>query len=122
MDKKLLPVCVLKLLEDYSDEAHPLTKNDIIQLLNKYYDLEIARKAVGSVLQNLSDLGYDICNQKSYYLNERQFTKSELSFLINSILAANILTKNQAKDILKKVLSKESTYMKRNFTFIHNIG
>ena len=99
MDKKLLPVCVLKLLEDYSDEAHPLTKNDIIQLLNKYYDLEIARKAVGSVLQNLSDLGYDICNQKSYYIN-----------------------KESSKGYLKKVLSKESTYMKRNFTFIHNIG
>lgn len=80
MDKKLLPVCILKLFEDYSNEAHLLTKNDIKQLLNKYYDLEIARKAVGSALQSLSDFGYDICNQKGYYLNKRQFTKSELSF------------------------------------------
>lgn len=122
MDKKLLLVCVLKVPEDYSDEAHPLTQNDIIQLLNKYYDLEIAKKAVESVLQSLSDLGYDICNQKGYRLNERQFTKSELSFLINIILMANILTKKQAKDIIKKVLSKESTYMERSFTYIHNIG
>ena len=43
MNKKMLPVCVLKILEEYSDASHPLQQKDIIRLLEENYQLEIGR-------------------------------------------------------------------------------
>ena len=84
MNKKMLPVCVLKILEEYSDVSHLLHQRDIIRLLEENYQLVIARKALGNVLHELEELDYDIRYQNGFFLEERQFTKSELHFLIDS--------------------------------------
>ena len=62
----MLPVCVLKILEEYSDASHPLQQKDIIRLLEENYQLEIARKALGNVLRELEELDYDICYKNGY--------------------------------------------------------
>ena len=122
MNKKMLPVCVLKILEEYSDASHPLQQKDIIRLLEENYQLEIARKALGNVLRELEELDYDICYKNGYYLDERQFTKSELHFLIDSVLADTTMTRLQNRELLEKLLGKESAYVKRGFTHVHTVS
>lgn len=118
----MLPVCVLQVLETYSDIAHPLTQQRLIKILEEQHQLSIGRKALGNVLAELQDCGYDISYRQGYYLDERQFTKSELSFLIDSVLADTTMTQSQAKQLLEKLLAKESAYTKRSFYHVHNVS
>ena len=122
MNKKMLPVCVLKILEEYSDFSHPLHQRDIIRLLEENYQLVIARKALGNVLHELEELDYDIRYQNGFYLEERQFTKSELHFLIDSILSDGTLTARQMREMMEKLLVKESAHMRRSFTHVHTVS
>ena len=101
MNKKMLPICTLKILERFSDEKHPLMQKDIIALLKKYYDLEIERKALSRMLNELMEMDYDIIYQNGYYLGEREFSNSELNFLIDSILSSSTLTPSQADSMIK---------------------
>lgn len=117
----MLPVCTLKILEMYSDKNHPLKQKDIIRLLKDNYNLVIERKALGRIISDLQKLDYDICYHKGYYLEERYFTRSELDFLIDSILASTSLTDKLAASLVKKLISKESNYQKRKYTHLYNI-
>ncbi len=122
MNKKMLPIYTLKILEQFSDEKHPLLQKDIIRLLEEQYGLVIERKAVGKILNELQDLDYDICYDNGYYLYERSFSKSELHFLTDCVLSSVTLTVKQAKSLLKKLTAKESNYHKRQFRHIHNVS
>ena len=122
MNKKMLPICTLKILERFSDEKHPLMQKDIIAFLKKYYDLEIERKALSRMLNELMEMDYDIIYQNGYYLGEREFSNSELNFLIDSILSSSTLTPSQADSMIKKLIDKESNYQKRKYTHIHNVS
>ena len=113
----MLPVCTLKILEMYSDKNHPLKQKDIIRLLKDNYNLVIERKALGRIISDLQELDYDICYHKGYYLEERYFTRSELDFLIDSILASTSLTDKLAASLVKKLISKESNYQKRKYNY-----
>lgn len=117
----MLTVCVLKILEEYSDFSHPLHQKDIMRLLEENYQLVIARKALGNVLHELEELDYDIRYQNGCYLEERQFTKSELHFLVDSVLSDTAMTAQQMQEVMGKLLVKESTHMRRSFSHIHMI-
>lgn len=122
MNKKMLPICVLRILEDYSDEAHPLMQKDIIYYLDKDYNLSIERKAVGNIIRELEEFAYDICYHNGYYLAERTFSKSELHFLVDRILSDTILTEQQASALLQKLIGAESCYTKSAFHHLHNVS
>ena len=44
--KKLALIRIAQILHDYSDEKHPLSQEDIVRLLERDYNLTVARKAV----------------------------------------------------------------------------
>ena len=55
--KKAIALCVLKILEEYSDYDHPLTQADIIGRLESEYGVDAARNAVGRNISLLSETG-----------------------------------------------------------------
>lgn len=57
--QKLKLLYLLKMLEEYSDEEHPLTTAEIIQRLEKQ-GISCERKTVYSDVACLVDFGYDI--------------------------------------------------------------
>lgn len=52
--KKFLLLNILMILHQYTDENHRLSQKNIIDILQKEYDMKVDRK---SVMRNLIDLG-----------------------------------------------------------------
>ena len=84
--RSALPLCILQVLKDYSDEEHPLNSGAIIQKLEADYGLSAARNAVGRNLSLLCELGWDIStyeeNGRGAYLRTRELSDIELRILI----------------------------------------
>ena len=59
-NKKSSTILILKVLQEYSDEDHYLTHQDIINHIKRDYGLEFERKSVASSIALLQELGYDI--------------------------------------------------------------
>ena len=108
MSKKMLPIYVLEVLKKYSDMNHQLRQKDIICFISSDYNEYFERKAISRCIKELIDLDYDIAYEKGYYLDNRTFDKSELSFLIDVILNCHTLSKKQARDLINKFLIDES--------------
>ena len=69
--KKLALLRILEILQKNTDEAHPLTHNEIAAMLLSEYGIEIERKAVGRNISLLLEADYDIVTTKrGVYLNE----------------------------------------------------
>ncbi len=59
-NKKASIILVLKILEEYSDESHYLTHQDIINHIRQIYGMELERKSIASSIAILEELDYDI--------------------------------------------------------------
>lgn len=65
--KKMLILLILKILEEYSDEDHHLTQQEIIKLLKLNYDMDCDRRSVKSNILSLKEMGYDIDMTSGYF-------------------------------------------------------
>ena len=50
-DSRMSAIAILYILKEYSDEAHPLSSNACIPLLEQVYDIKINR---GTILESTS--------------------------------------------------------------------
>ena len=64
-EKKLALLRILEILQRNTDGAHPLTHNEIAEILLKEYGIEIERKAVGRNISLLLEADYDIVTPPS---------------------------------------------------------
>ena len=58
--KKMLIMNILEILRRYTDSEHTLSQKDILEILEKEYEMKAERKAVRRNIQNLIDMGYEI--------------------------------------------------------------
>ena len=58
--KKLLIMNILDILKRYTDEDHRLSQKEIVEILDREYDMKVERKAVKRNLLNLIDYGYHV--------------------------------------------------------------
>ena len=63
--KKLLIMNILDILKRYTDEDHRLSQKDIIDILEKEYDMEAERKSIRTNIANLIDFGFEIEHSES---------------------------------------------------------
>ena len=70
--KKALSLCILRVLEQHANEAHPLSTRHIIEYLKEDFGMIAERKAVGRNLLLLAEMGFSLStyqeNGKGYYL------------------------------------------------------
>lgn len=119
-NKKLSILYILKILQEYSDEKHLLTQQDIVKKLYSIYGLECERKSIGASLDSLEDFGYDIIKtNKGCYLGAREFEPSEISFLVDAIFSSKTLNSRQAKDLADKLSQFLSNYEKKKYKYIY---
>lgn len=119
--KKLFILRILQILENYSDFDHPLTQNEIISYMEKNYDTICERKAIGRNISYLKEAGYDIesVGRNGVYLNSRKFENSELTLLIDSVLASKHIDKKHSEDLIKKLIQEGGKYFKDTTNFIY---
>lgn len=132
--KKAIMICILRILEEYSDAEHTLSQEEIKALLESEYSLKVDRKAVKRNLSDLIDLGYnisfaqdkkrkilnkqtgeyedsDICSD--YYI-EREFDDSELLLLLDSVIFSPHIPGLHRKELIEKIEKLSSKYFKNS--------
>ncbi len=122
--KKLLIMNILDILKKYSDENHRLSQQQILEILERVYNIKADRKAIKRNLMALMDYGYEIEFSESvrvkkngeeetihsnWYL-KREFEDSELRLLIDSLLFSKHIPHNQCRELIKKLKGLSSIY------------
>ena len=104
---------ILKLLEEKSDENHPVSTQQIIDYLDQQ-QIRAERKTVYSDIHTLEEFGYEIAARKGkesgYYLKSRRFETAELKLLVDAVLASKFITAQKTKQLIKKLTDLSSIY------------
>jgi len=139
LKRKKLSFAILDILRQYTDENHKLSQNDIIELLEKDYDMKADRKSVKRNITTLLEMGYPIEfketlrmypnkdgeMEESYILSdfylEREFTDSEIRLLIDSLLFSKHIPYSQCKELVGKLEGLSNRYFKSRVRFISTL-
>lgn len=107
-------LCVLKILEQYSDEAHPLTLQQIAALLREQYRMNAHRTTLTKDIAELVSYGVDIVKQQStqnrYFIGNRVFEIPELRLLIDAIHSSKCLTPRKSAELIDKLTTLASVH------------
>ena len=108
-------------MEEYTDENHYLTQQEILDKIYQNYDIELERKSVGSSLSLLEELDYDIAKgpRGGFALLSRTFDETEATYIIDALFSSKSIDSRQAKKISEEVSSCFSRYQKKDFSYIY---
>ena len=129
-NKKLALLRILHILEKYSDEAHPLTQDDIVNHLEKNYGIELERKAVARQLSLLKE-AYDYPDspiviesdrRKGTYIKERGFEDAELRMLIDGVLSSKYITAGHSRRLIEKLCGLSNKYFRSHVKNIYSVN
>lgn len=126
---KFRPLYLLRVLEEYTDENHPLTTNELVELLQEKYGFTTHRTTIPADIKLLTEYGYDIITVKSsqnkYYIGSRRFELPELKLLIDAVQSSKFITAKKSKVLVEKLTSLASVHqaetLNRNIFFDKNI-
>ena len=112
-EQKLKILYLLKILNEHSDEEHPLTIKEIQSVLENY-GITAERKSLYDDIAELRNFGVNIETIKSrsfsYYIADREFQLPELKLLVDSVQCAKFLTPKKTNELIKKIESLTSIY------------
>ena len=120
--KKALPFLILNILSELTDNDHYCSQKDLVAHLERRYDLTVDRKAVGSNIDLLISLGYDIDQDKykgGYRLLSRDFDPTEVRFMVDALFSSKSISGKQAKALAEKLTSKLSKYEQKDYSYIY---
>lgn len=105
--QKLKLLVLARLFEDETDEGHPITANELIDLLERQ-GISSNRKTLYDDIHLLEDFGMDIVAIRQgrgtcYYLASRDFELPELKLLADSVSASRFITEKKSRTLLKKL-------------------
>ena len=133
--KKMLIMNILDILKRYTDEDHRLSQKEIMDILEREYDMKVERKAVKRNLLNLIDYGYHVEYSESVRINkkgeeeivytdwylERDFSDAELRLLIDSLLFSRHIPYSQCKTLIEKLEKLSNRYFKSRVKHIQTL-
>lgn len=105
-NQKLKLLYLKQLLEQQSDEAHPLSTQQIIDHLASH-GIKAERKSIYDDIACLQQFGMDICTLRGrsggFFLASRDFELPELKLLVDAVLASKFLTTRKSMDLISKL-------------------
>jgi len=119
-NKKSALYYIYKILEEFSDQDHLLTNNDIIEYLENDYEIFLERKAVSNNIALLEEVGFDIFRgeQGGVCLLSRKFDESEIKFIVDAIFSSREISGKQAKALADKVSDCLSKYQRKSYDYL----
>lgn len=105
--QKLKPLYIMNYLLQNSDEAHPVTVQQIIHFLDTQ-GISAERKSIYSDIEALRVFGLDIIQSQSgrfagYYVASRSFELPELKLLVDSVQSSKFITHKKTASLIKKI-------------------
>ena len=142
---KKLSFAILDILRQYTDSnpEHRLNQNDIIEILERDYDIKADRKSVKRNLTSLWEMGYlveweetrrmypnkegemeESFIQHDFYRDrdpEKDFDDSELRLLIDSLLFSKHVPYSQCRKLVGKLKGLSNNWFKSRIRFISKL-
>lgn len=104
--QKLKLLYLKEFLEDYSDENHPVTMQQILDYLSSH-DIAAERKAIYNDMACLQEFGVDILYKPGrgggYYVASREFELPELKLLVDAVQSSRFLTTKKSMQLISKL-------------------
>jgi len=104
---------MLKLLYENTDEANPLSTNQIIDSLAKK-GINAHRKTIAADIKLLEEFGIDVITIKStqnkYFIGNRKFELPEIKLLIDAVESSKFITPQKSEELIKKLSELVSKY------------
>lgn len=120
--KKTLIMRIYQILDEYSDEEHPLTQQNIIDILERDYDIPCERKAVGRNVSYLKEMGFDIeSTANGTYLASRKLENAELRLLIDSVLASRNVNSTHSEQLINKLIALGGRNFKSHVKHVYSV-
>ena len=112
--QKLKLLYVMRYLLRSSDEAHPVTVQQIIDFLSGE-GIPAERKSIYDDVEALRRFGLDILQvkigrQSGYYVGSREFELPELKLLVDSVQSSKFITHKKTLSLIRKIESLASVY------------
>lgn len=101
---------LLRYLREYTDEEHPVTTNDLVELYAKE-GYSGNRKTVKDDIDELNKQGFDVAESKgcgngnvtSYCYVGRDFDIPEIQMLLNAVASARFISESRSNDLIRKL-------------------
>lgn len=111
-DTRLRILYLYQMLLVNSDEEHPLSTRQIIDMMYKEHGIHMHRTTVPSDIALLKAAGIEVMSERrqswNYYLSDRTFSLPELKILIDAVSSSKFITEKKSKDLVKKLISLTS--------------
>ncbi len=143
--KTLTPLLMLRILEEYSDEKHPLTREDIERILDEEYGITLERKAFFRHMKSIgaredddlhpdderiADIRRVVIESKDpdkkpcagFYLTDRTFNELELRVIIDALSGSPHLSQWETEDLVARLASLGSRHFKSKMKAYQFIG
>ena len=110
--RKLL--VLLRLLEQQSDEAHPLSLGRLIDGLAQA-GISAERKSLYDDMEALRLQGVDVqCSRRQgYYIGQREFQLPELKLLVDAVQSSRFITEKKSRELISKLEGLTSVHQAR---------
>ena len=107
VNQKMKLLYLLKILSENTDEAHPLSTQELIARLSSY-GIPAERKSIYDDIECLNNFGYDIVYVKAhkgggYYMAGREFELAELKLLVDAVQSSRFITTRKSRSLIKKL-------------------
>ena len=105
--QKLKLLYLIKMLEENTDENHPMSTPDIIRYLEGK-GIHAERKSIYNDMECLTEFGYDVVQVQSrlgggYYLGSREFELPELKLLVDAVQSSRFITSKKSRELIRKL-------------------
>ena len=128
-DGKIRLLRMLELLQNESDEQHPISTPDAIRILKERWGLDAYRITVQRDVEALVAAGYDVrtihARQNRYYMATRTFAPAELKLLTDAVASSKFITASKSKALTEKIATltnvQQAAELNRNIAIADRI-
>ena len=108
--QKIKLLKLIEILQQESDEQHPLRATEICTRLLSL-GITCDRRTLTKDVTLLNEQGFDVAttmvgHEKCYYIEDRSFSISELKILIDAVQASNFITEEKTAKMVEKIAGR----------------
>ena len=143
--KNMAPLLMLRILEERSDENHPLTRDEIERILDEEYGITLERKAffrhmrsigarededLDADEERIADIRRVVTETKDddgrpcagFYFSDHKFTELELRVIIDALAGSPYLSQKETKELVQRLAALGSYSFQKKMAIYQFIG
>lgn len=113
-EKSLLCIYILKILNQYSSKTHKLRQVDVIQYLERDYEICVNRNTLSRYIRELKEYGV-VSGERGIYLI-RTFSGSEIMMLFDTLMYSQAIPEQNVKTMAEKLIDMAEPELRKFLT------